>query len=203
MVIWLVPRLLDEHRSALDWLNERTDERSHFFGVVVSVVRIGDSRPAPVFTVEVRPNDWQKSARAATASTGSPWGGWEIVYRALAMVKPGEWTTVQDLASLAGTSPAWISRHMYAEQDKHPGIHRMLAKDGVPWQWLKSTDGSPRPSESVQEQLAGEGVIFDAAGRAGAAQHIDAQLLESRLAAPNTTITAAPQPDMHGNGTIG
>ncbi len=63
-VVWITPQLREEHRAALDWLNEHTDASVHFFGVEVSAVRIGDSNPAPVFTVVCRPNDWQATAKA-------------------------------------------------------------------------------------------------------------------------------------------
>ncbi len=66
VVVWLTPSFRDEHRSALDWLNERTDEQVHFFGVELGLVRIGDSPPAPIFRVVAQPNDWQKAVKSAT-----------------------------------------------------------------------------------------------------------------------------------------
>lgn len=52
-----------------DWLNENTGEDTHFFGIELQVVRIGDSVRAPLFNVVVQPNDWQKQVRAATQSS--------------------------------------------------------------------------------------------------------------------------------------
>ncbi|MBU6244715.1 MAG: DUF4268 domain-containing protein [Actinomycetales bacterium] len=63
-VVWVALQFRDEHRAALEWLNSRTDEGTRFFAVRVSVVRIGDSPPAPLFEVVVQPNDWGKSVRA-------------------------------------------------------------------------------------------------------------------------------------------
>ena len=64
-VIWVSPQFREDHRSALDWLNEHTDNNIGFFGVEVGVVRIGDEGPrAPVFTVVSRPNDWQKAVKS-------------------------------------------------------------------------------------------------------------------------------------------
>jgi hypothetical protein len=182
LVVWVLPRLLDEHRAALDWLNERTNEQTYFFGVVVSAVRIGDSTPAPVFSIEVRPNDWQKQARNAAAGSGRVWRGWEAAHQALARVLPGEWTTVQDLAAVSGTTPGWMGRHMYTEQP-HDTIHRMMAKDGTPWQYLNNADGTRRSADAVRAQLVGEGVKFDDAGRADPTQRVDAAELEARLEA--------------------
>lgn len=61
-VVWLTREFRDEHRQALDWLNQRTGENTAFFGVVVEAWRIDDSRPAPHFNLVVTPNDWQKQS---------------------------------------------------------------------------------------------------------------------------------------------
>lgn len=66
-IVWLTTSFRDEHRQALTWLNEHTDESTHFFGVELQVVRIGASVPAPVFKVVVLPNDWQKAIKAASS----------------------------------------------------------------------------------------------------------------------------------------
>ena len=48
-VVWLTREFRDEHRAALDWLNQRTVEDTAFFGVVVEAWQIDGSRPAPHF----------------------------------------------------------------------------------------------------------------------------------------------------------
>ena len=58
--VWLVRDFRDEHRQALDWLNQRTGKDTAFFGVVVEAIRIDGSRPAPQFRVVAMPNDWGK-----------------------------------------------------------------------------------------------------------------------------------------------
>lgn len=68
-VVWIADGFRSEHRAALDWLNERTDERTRFFAVEVSAVRIGNSPLAPLFEVVVQPNDWQKEIRTTAAAT--------------------------------------------------------------------------------------------------------------------------------------
>ena len=59
-VVWVTADFRDEHRQALDWLNQRTDEQTQFFGVVVELWRIGDSPLAPHFKVVANPNEWRK-----------------------------------------------------------------------------------------------------------------------------------------------
>ena len=59
-VIWVAREIDDEHRQVLDWLNQRTDENTQFFGVVIELWQIDQSRPAPYFRVAVAPNGWRK-----------------------------------------------------------------------------------------------------------------------------------------------
>jgi Domain of unknown function (DUF4268) len=65
-IIWIAKAFREEHRVALEWLNEHTDEETRFFGIVVRALRIGESQPAPLLEVVARPSDWQKSLRRAT-----------------------------------------------------------------------------------------------------------------------------------------
>lgn len=68
-IVWVAPEFREEHRAAIDWLNSRTDERTRFFAVVVSVVRIGTSPAAPLLRLVAEPNDWGKSVKTATGSS--------------------------------------------------------------------------------------------------------------------------------------
>lgn len=77
-IVWCAPSFRDEHRAALDWLNERTDENTRFFGVEIAAVRIDDSRPAPLFRVVAQPNEWTKQVHAETSAT--PTTERELVY---------------------------------------------------------------------------------------------------------------------------
>lgn len=65
-IVWITAGFRPEHRAAIDWLNERTDENTRIFGVVIHVVRIGDSTPAPNFELVAQPNDWEKAVRQST-----------------------------------------------------------------------------------------------------------------------------------------
>lgn len=70
-VVWLTKDFRDEHRQALDWLNQRTDEDTQFFGVVVEAWKIDNSRPAPHFRAVAFPNDWQKQSSKAERNSGA------------------------------------------------------------------------------------------------------------------------------------
>lgn len=73
-VIWVAESMREEHRQALDWLNQRTNANTDFFGVVVEVIQIDDSNPAVNFKLVVFPNEWQKPKRNQAASAVSPKG---------------------------------------------------------------------------------------------------------------------------------
>ncbi|MEO6994507.1 MAG: DUF4268 domain-containing protein [Lacunisphaera sp.] len=60
-IVWIAERFIDEHRAALDWLNEHTVEGINFFGLEVELWRIGDSPLAPKFNIVCKPNEWTRS----------------------------------------------------------------------------------------------------------------------------------------------
>ena len=67
-IVWVATGFRPEHREAIDWLNDRTDERTRFFAVQIEVIRIGTSQPAPAFRLVAQPNDWAKQVKAATTN---------------------------------------------------------------------------------------------------------------------------------------
>ncbi len=106
-IVWIATGFRSEHRAAIDWLNERTDENTRFFGVEIQVVRIGGSLPAPAFKLVVQPNDWGKQVKASTASNESSelrrqyWDFWE---RFLARVQTNHSTWTRARSS---TTSSW------------------------------------------------------------------------------------------------
>lgn len=67
-IIWVAKSFAEEHRAALDWLNNITDESINFFGIEIEAYKIGDSLPAPNFNIVAKPNDWTKSVKTSTTS---------------------------------------------------------------------------------------------------------------------------------------
>jgi hypothetical protein len=68
-VVWIAEWFTEEHRAALDWLNERTDPKIRVFGLEVELWRIGDSPLAPKFNIVSKPNDWSRSVQLEAAKS--------------------------------------------------------------------------------------------------------------------------------------
>lgn len=59
--VWITPRARPEHTRAVAWLNETTPDDVAFYLVQVAAYRIGESAPAPLFTVITGPSVEGKS----------------------------------------------------------------------------------------------------------------------------------------------
>ena len=67
-IAWVAKRFTEEHRAALDWLNEITDEEFNFFGLEIELWKIGDSAIAPKFNIVCQPNDWIRDVTSKVKS---------------------------------------------------------------------------------------------------------------------------------------
>lgn len=76
VVVWIAETVREEHRAALDWLNNSTSTDIGLFGIELSLVRMEkapESLVAPVFRVVAKPNEWSKVvAKDASASMTTP-----------------------------------------------------------------------------------------------------------------------------------
>ena len=63
VIVWIVKRARDEHRQAIEWLNQHTDSNIGFFLVEIELWQIDDSLMAPKFNVVEKPNDWAKTMK--------------------------------------------------------------------------------------------------------------------------------------------
>ncbi len=70
IIIWIVKDVRDEHKQAIDWLNEHSDENANFFAIKMEVWQIGDSPYAPKFQVISQPNDWAKAVKKGSSESG-------------------------------------------------------------------------------------------------------------------------------------
>ena len=93
-IIWIAAKFTDEHRAAMDWLNEITDPKFRFFGLEVELWRIGKSLAATKFNIVSKPNDWTRSVSQSARRT-----------------KQGELTKIQTLQL-----DYWQSLRAYGEE---------------------------------------------------------------------------------------
>lgn len=61
-VIWLASEFTEEHKKALDWLNDHTTEEIAFYGVKIELIQIDNSNPAIQFNVKSSPNEVVRQA---------------------------------------------------------------------------------------------------------------------------------------------
>jgi len=64
VVVWIVKEAREEHRSAIEWLNNKLIKGISFFLLEIQAYKIGDSLPAPKFEVIEKPNDFIQSTRS-------------------------------------------------------------------------------------------------------------------------------------------
>lgn len=151
VVVWVVARARDEHRQAIEWLNQHTDSDFGFFLVEVELWAIGDSLPAPRFNVVEQPNEWAKTVKLSEGLTDtervklSYW----TKYREIALAKPefmktfnpqkpskDHWTTLRcgtsayHIALLIDTQKGRIGVEFYVNDDKSIG-HRAIESRGL------------------------------------------------------------------------
>lgn len=96
-IVWLATAFREEHRQALDFLNDMAGGDVRFFGVQIGAVRINNSAPAPLFELRAQPNDWHATVSSG-AKTSSTQAGKSPLYVAF-------WTRF--LERLAIEHPKW------------------------------------------------------------------------------------------------
>lgn len=152
-IVWVAAKFSEEHRAALDWLNEITDDTFRFFGLEVELWRIGNSPAAPKFNVISKPNDWSrtvsKAARKISEDDLNPtranylhyWTKFsEYVRESSAIVRPQKpspyhWTNVSigrsgfGMAALGSTRDDWIAIELNMTDDHAKPYFYLLHED--------------------------------------------------------------------------
>ena len=59
VIIWIAKHINEQHRAALDWLNDITPKGINFLGLEIEAWKIGDSDVAPKFNIVSKGNDWK------------------------------------------------------------------------------------------------------------------------------------------------
>lgn len=68
VVVWIVKEAKEEHRAAVEWLNNNTNNNVNFFLIEIHAYTIGNSDPAPKFEVVEKPNDFVKRSKSKAVS---------------------------------------------------------------------------------------------------------------------------------------
>jgi len=156
-IIWVAARFTEEHRAALDWLNEITDDQFRFFGLEVELWRIGESFAAPKFNIISKPNDWSRTvSRAArnlsekdlTPTKANYLNYWTALAAFLEeqgspfncrKARPQHWQTFSVgrsgfiLSALGAVKDDWIAAELYINHENAKAFfHELLAdKDEI------------------------------------------------------------------------
>ena len=109
-VVWISSEFCDEHRQALEYLNDLTGDNARFFGIEIKVAVIADSPPAPIFYLVVQPSDWRSQVNAERAST--PESSRKVAYRSF-----------------------W-SQYLERIHEEHPGLTNMRSPQAAQWMTL-------------------------------------------------------------------
>lgn len=68
VAVWIVKQAREEHRSAIEWLNNNTSDDLSFFLLELHAYKIGDSNPAPKFEIVEKPNGFIKASKKTKTS---------------------------------------------------------------------------------------------------------------------------------------
>lgn len=63
IIVWISPRFYDEHRDAIQWLNENSREGVDLFAIRLEVWKIGESDPAVRLNPVAEPSEWKEKAK--------------------------------------------------------------------------------------------------------------------------------------------
>jgi len=66
IIVWVAPRINDEHRDAIQWLNEKSREDVDLFAIRLEVWTIHDSPPAVRLNPVEKPSEWKEKAQRTT-----------------------------------------------------------------------------------------------------------------------------------------
>ena len=83
IIVWVVKRAREEHKAAIEWLNNHTDDKVGFFLCEIKLYKIGASCPAVKFNVVEQPNDWTKAIKQSAITNETEklrFDYWQVFY---------------------------------------------------------------------------------------------------------------------------
>lgn len=79
IIIWISPQFTDEHKKAMEWLNDNTPSELSFYAIELSLLKIDDDKASVVFDVVVAPNEVVKVSKEAQKQV-SPTGEKQLAF---------------------------------------------------------------------------------------------------------------------------
>ena len=70
VMVWIVKEAKEEHRAAIEWLNNNTGSEVNLFLLEIHAYKIGESDPAPKFEIIEKPNDFVKRGNNKATNNG-------------------------------------------------------------------------------------------------------------------------------------
>jgi hypothetical protein len=93
VIVWIAPHFHDEHKDAIQWLNENSREGVDLFAVKLEVWKIGESDPAVRLNPVEKPSEWKEKSQRSS--------GMSDVQR----VREEFWTQLRDRIDADDTTP--------------------------------------------------------------------------------------------------
>ena len=66
IIVWIAPSFNDEHRDAVQWLNQNSRDGIDLFAIQLEVWRIDDSQPAVQLNPVEKPSEWRNRVQQST-----------------------------------------------------------------------------------------------------------------------------------------
>lgn len=143
VIVWIAGEFTDEHRAAVDWLNQETGASVDFFGVIVEAWKIGCSQVAPHFTVVAMPNSWSnrdKSGISPNTTSERQKRQWRFFQKLVdTMREKHEFTKLKKAGARSWIRfPSGTSRVFLAAAFGHHGVARVELYLDSETDWNKS-----------------------------------------------------------------
>ncbi len=83
VVVWVSRKFREEHRQVLDWLNRGAS--TEYFGIVVELLQIDDSKPAVNLRLVASPNNWSRRSinTATSGDSNGKYGRYQQFFQTL------------------------------------------------------------------------------------------------------------------------
>lgn len=115
IIVWIAPQFNDEHRDAIQWLNENSLEGIDLFALRLEVWKIADSPPAVRLNPVEEPSEWKDKAKRTKDELTE-----------LGQLREDFWSAFRDeiAANSGGLRPRKPShRHYYTNPIGKSGVH--------------------------------------------------------------------------------